>query len=57
LRAGEKFADSDLIGIPLRFVVSEKTVAEGKVEVKYRTESESELLTVEEALSKITKSL
>ena len=37
LRAGEKFADSDLIGIPLRLVVSEKTVGEGKVEVKYRT--------------------
>lgn len=32
LRAGEKFADSELIGIPLRVVVSEKTLAEGKFE-------------------------
>ncbi len=31
-RAGEKFADSDLIGIPLRIVVSEKTLAAGKFE-------------------------
>lgn len=31
-RAGEKFADSDLIGIPLRVVVSEKTLAAGKFE-------------------------
>jgi len=33
VRAGEKFADSDLIGIPTRLVISEKTLAEGGVEV------------------------
>ncbi len=32
MRAGEKFADSDLIGIPLRVVVSQKSLAEGKFE-------------------------
>ena len=31
-RAGEKFADSDLIGIPTRLVLSEKTMSEGGVE-------------------------
>lgn len=36
LRPGEKFADSDLIGIPTRVVVSEKTMKEGKLEVKDR---------------------
>lgn len=36
VRAGEKFADSDLIGIPTRLVVSEKTLAEGGVEVVSR---------------------
>lgn len=36
MRAGEKFADSDLLGIPCRIVVSDKLVAEGKVEVKVR---------------------
>ena len=30
--AGQKFADSDLIGIPVRVVVSKKTLAEGKFE-------------------------
>ena len=33
VRAGEKFADADLIGIPMRLVVSEKTMSEGGVEV------------------------
>lgn len=32
LRAGEKFADAELIGIPTRLVVSEKTIAEGGIE-------------------------
>ena len=36
-RAGEKFADADLIGIPMRIVVSEKTMAEGGVEISSRT--------------------
>ncbi len=33
VRAGEKFADAELIGIPTRLVVSEKTMTEGGVEV------------------------
>jgi prolyl-tRNA synthetase len=36
VRAGEKFADSDLIGIPRRFIISEKSLAQGMVEVKER---------------------
>jgi len=36
LRPGEKFADSDLIGIPTRVVISEKTLDAGKLEVKDR---------------------
>lgn len=35
-RAGEKFADADLIGVPTRLVISEKTMAEGGVEVSSR---------------------
>ena len=61
LRPGEKFADSDLIGIPARFVISEKTISgdqpapdagglAGKIEVKFRTESESKLVLKEEAV-------
>jgi prolyl-tRNA synthetase len=39
-RAGEKFADSDLIGIPYRVVVSKKTKEEGKFEVVKRATGE-----------------
>lgn len=53
LRPGEKFADSDLIGIPVRFVVSDKTVAENKIEVKYRNKQDAELLSEDEALKLI----
>jgi prolyl-tRNA synthetase len=48
--AGEKFADSDLIGIPTRVVVSEKSLAAGGVEIKKRNESESKILSIEEFL-------
>ncbi|QHS22282.1 proline--tRNA ligase [Virgibacillus sp. MSP4-1] len=40
-RAGVKFADSDLMGIPLRITVG-KRAAEGYVEVKYRDSGEQE---------------
>lgn len=46
--AGQKFADCDLLGIPYRAVVSQKT--ENKVELKKRTESNSKNLTAEELL-------
>ena len=50
LRPGEKFADSDIIGIPLRLVVSEKTLVENAVEVNSRTSDKSELMSVENVL-------
>jgi prolyl-tRNA synthetase len=36
-RAGEKLNDSDLLGLPLRVVVSEKTLAAGKFECVERS--------------------
>ncbi len=48
VRAGEKFADSDLIGIPVRLVVSPKTLEKNSVEVKIRTEGEAHLLPLED---------
>jgi prolyl-tRNA synthetase len=36
LRAGEKFADADLIGIPIRVTVGKKTLEDGKVDVRRR---------------------
>ncbi|KKP82322.1 MAG: Proline-tRNA ligase [Candidatus Moranbacteria bacterium GW2011_GWF2_35_54] len=52
-RAGEKFADSDLIGIPYRIVVSDRSIQAGGVEFKKRNESESEIVKVEEILGKV----
>jgi len=51
--AGGKFADVDLIGIPWRVVVSEKSLAGGGVEVKKRSKKESEIVEVEKLFEKI----
>ncbi len=50
---GEKFADADLIGIPLRIVISEKSLKEDSVEWKERHSSESMLVNVAAAKEKI----
>ena len=42
--AGEKFADADLIGCPIRLVVSAKTLQKNSVEVKRRNEKEAKLV-------------
>ncbi len=44
--AGAKFADSDLIGIPVRIVVSPRTLESESVEVKNRNESESHIVKI-----------
>jgi prolyl-tRNA synthetase len=36
IRAGEKFADADLIAAPIRLIVSDKNIKENVIEVKYR---------------------
>jgi prolyl-tRNA synthetase len=51
ISAGEKFADSDLIGIPNRIVVSAKTLAEASVELKKRAQSESSLIHIVDVIS------
>ncbi len=48
--AGAKFADSDLLGIPMRVVVSDKSIALGGVEIKERKSDKSEIISVEELL-------
>lgn len=53
VRAGEKFADSDLIGIPYRVVVSEKSLSQGGLEIKKRNQAESEIIAKEKILEKI----
>ena len=36
LRAGEKFADADLIGLPRRVTVGRKTLEDGRVDLRDR---------------------
>lgn len=53
VRPGEKFADADLMGIPHRVVISQKTLEKGGVEYKARTSGESEI----KPLAEVVKAL
>jgi prolyl-tRNA synthetase len=46
--AGTKFADADLLGMPYRVVISEKTLAKGEVEVKIRATGEVRMVKLDE---------
>lgn len=48
LRAGEKFADADLLGMPYQIIVSEKNVLAGQVEIKNRKTGETKLVKQDE---------
>jgi prolyl-tRNA synthetase len=52
-RPGVMFADMDLIGIPQRIVISEKSLQEGTIEYKARTDERSSQIPVEDYISKI----
>lgn len=43
-RAGVKFKDGDLIGIPIHVIVGERNLKEGNVEIKFRETGESKLV-------------
>ena len=53
LRAGEKFADADLIGIPMHIVIGEKALALKKLEIKDRASGESKELTLEQLIKEL----
>lgn len=52
---GIKFADSDLIGIPKRVLVSEKTLKADSVEVKMRNSDKTELIKIKDLIKKLTQ--
>ena len=54
-RAGVKFKDADLIGIPLRIVVGSKNLAQGRVELKIRRSGESSLYAIGEVVAQVRK--
>jgi len=53
-RAGEKFADADLIGIPTRIIVSEKTMSEGGVEISSRTNGGTSIVPDSEIVERLS---
>lgn len=53
-RAGEKFADSDLMGIPTRIIVGKKTLETGEYEVKHRATGEVHMMTKEQLIDALT---
>ena len=52
-RAGVKFKDADLIGIPLRIVVGQKNLAQGNVELKIRKTGENKLYSFQEIVQQV----
>ncbi|MFH0820976.1 MAG: proline--tRNA ligase [Candidatus Peregrinibacteria bacterium] len=54
-RAGVKFADADLIGIPLRLVISERTLKNKAVEWKERAQKESKEVKLNEIVKEVKK--
>ena len=53
-RPGAKFADAELTGLPYRVTISERLIEQGKLELTYRNTGETELLTLDELLAKIS---
>ncbi len=56
-RAGEKFSDADLIGIPARLTISKRALEQGRVEFKPRRAAQAELLSLDDASARIAAGL
>ena len=54
-RAGVKFNDADLIGIPLQVILGEKNLKQGRVDFKSRRDGKSELINLEEVSVRVRK--
>ena len=54
-RPGVMFADMDLIGIPERIVISDKTLANGEVEYKHRRCESAEMVPLDAILARLTQ--
>ncbi|MCH8065716.1 MAG: proline--tRNA ligase, partial [Chloroflexi bacterium] len=52
---GVKFADADLLGMPLRITVSPRNLKQDSVELKRRSESDSTLVPLSEAVARVAE--
>ena len=50
---GVKFNDADLLGIPIRVTISPRTLETNSVEIKWRSEKESQLVPLEEITERL----
>ena len=57
LKAGDKFAEAELIGLPVQLTISRRTIQSGQLELKFRTRPEKELLPPEQAIIRIREQL
>ncbi len=56
-RPGVKFKDADLLGIPLRITVGSRGLKQGTVELKQRTESESQDVPIDDAVATVRRAV
>jgi prolyl-tRNA synthetase len=54
-RAGVKFNDADLIGMPIRITIGEKSLKNGKIELKARSETEVEMVDLNDVVTAVKK--
>jgi prolyl-tRNA synthetase len=53
MRPGQKFADAELMGIPYRVVISEKTLKENSAEITNRKTGEAKMISIDELRKEI----
>jgi len=56
-RAGVKFNDADLIGIPYRIVIGGKGLKNGEIETKWRTADQAEMVALDAGITPILEAL
>ncbi|MBN1456958.1 MAG: proline--tRNA ligase, partial [Sedimentisphaerales bacterium] len=57
VRPGVKFKDADLLGIPVRVTIGQKSIAEGNVEIKLRSECDSKKVALDSAVEEVIKNV
>ncbi len=55
--AGVKFNDADLLGLPVRLVISQRNLKQDAVEVKRRAEDKAEIVPRDQAVHKVKELL
>jgi prolyl-tRNA synthetase len=56
-RPGVKFAEMELVGMPLRVTIGDRSLAEGNIELQLRTANDAEKVPVSDAYARITAAL